>query len=72
VLFLGFRRVNRYTCIVRTIDFDYSLPPELIAQTPAAQRDQARLLVLCRTDGRIAHRTFRDLLEYLRAAMFSF
>ena len=31
-----------------------------------AQRDQARLLVLCRVDGRIAHRSFRDLLEYLR------
>ena len=50
-----------------TADFDYSLPPELIAQTPAAQRDQARLLVLCRADGRMAHRSFRDLLEYLRA-----
>ena len=58
--------MNRYTCIVRTADFDYSLPPELIAQTPAAQREQARLLVLCRADGRIAHRSFRDLLEYLR------
>ena len=51
---------------MRTADFDYSLPPELIAQRPAAQRDQARLLVLCRVDGRIAHRSFRDLLEYLR------
>ena len=57
--------MNRYTCIVRTADFDYSLPPELIAQTPAAQRDQARLLVLCRADGRMAHRSFRDLLDYL-------
>src|SRR6266436_1583009 len=51
---------------MRAVDFDYSLPPELIAQTPAAQRDQARLLVLCRADGRIAHRSFRDLLDYLR------
>jgi len=64
---LGFRQVNRYTCFVRTADFDYSLPSELIAQTPAAQRDEARLLVLCRADGRMAHRSFRDLLEYLRA-----
>ena len=58
--------MNRYTCFVRTADFDYSLPSELIAQTPAAQRDEARLLVLCRADGRMAHRSFRDLLEYLR------
>ena len=51
---------------MRTVDFDYSLPPELIAQSPAAQRDQARLLVLCRADGRMAHRSFWDLLDYLR------
>src|SRR5438093_11586492 len=51
---------------MRAVDFDYSLPPELIAQRPAAQRDQARLLVLCRADGRVAHRSFRDLPEYLR------
>src|SRR3989442_4730922 len=58
--------MNRYTRLVRTADFDYSLPTELIAQIPAAQRDQARLLVLCQADGRMAHRSFRDLLEYLR------
>jgi S-adenosylmethionine:tRNA ribosyltransferase-isomerase len=52
---------------VRTADFDYSLPPELIAQIPAPQRDQARLLVLRRDDGRMAHRRFRDLLGYLHA-----
>ncbi len=58
--------MNRYTCLVRAVDFDYSLPPEQIAQSPAAQRDLARLLVLCRADGRMAHRSFRDLLDYLR------
>ena len=65
-LFLGFQSLNRYTSIVRTADFDYSLPPELIAQSPAPQRDRARLLVLCRDGGRMAHRSFRDLPEYLR------
>ena len=52
---------------MRTGDFDYSLPAELIAQSPAPQRDQARLLVLCRADGRIDHRSFRDITEYLSA-----
>ena len=51
---------------MRTADFDYELPPELIAQAPAPQRDQSRLLVLHRDSGRIEHRHFRDLLEYLR------
>ena len=47
-------------------DFDYPCPAELIAQHPAPERSASRLLVLGRTDGRIAHRTFRafpDLLE---------
>jgi S-adenosylmethionine:tRNA ribosyltransferase-isomerase len=50
---------------MRTADFDYELPPELIAQAPAPQRDQSRLLVLHRDSGRLEHRHFRDLLEYL-------
>ncbi|MGH9197070.1 MAG: S-adenosylmethionine:tRNA ribosyltransferase-isomerase, partial [Acidimicrobiia bacterium] len=41
-------------------DFDYSLPPELIAQHPVSPRDAARLMVIDRTSGTIAHRTFRD------------
>jgi S-adenosylmethionine:tRNA ribosyltransferase-isomerase len=45
-------------------DFDYSLPPELIAQTPASGRDQSRLLVLDRARGHITHRRFFDLPEY--------
>ena len=52
--------------VMKTSDFDFVLPPELIAQTPALQRDQSRLLVLRRDSGQIAHRRFRDLLEYLR------
>ena len=52
---------------MRTSDFDYTLPHELIAQKPTEERDQSRLLVLQRPDGRIAHRRFADLPEYLRA-----
>ena len=52
----------------RTGDFDYFLPEERIAQTPAEPRDASRLLVLDRNraDGRLEHRTFRDLTDYLR------
>ncbi|MBI5386074.1 MAG: tRNA preQ1(34) S-adenosylmethionine ribosyltransferase-isomerase QueA [Verrucomicrobia bacterium] len=52
---------------MRTADFDYPLPPELIAQEPAPQRDQSRLLVLHRSDGRMEHRHFTDLPGHLRA-----
>ena len=52
---------------MRASDFDFSLPPELIAQTPARQRDQSRLLVLERASGKVSHRNFPDILEYLRA-----
>jgi S-adenosylmethionine:tRNA ribosyltransferase-isomerase len=51
---------------VRTSDFHYDLPPELIAQSPAARRDASRLLVLNRAAARIEHRRFSDLLDYLR------
>jgi len=51
---------------VRTADFHFDLPPELIAQAPAAQRDGSRLLTLDRTSGKIQHRFFPDLLEFLR------
>jgi S-adenosylmethionine:tRNA ribosyltransferase-isomerase len=53
---------------VRLSDFDYVLPEELIAQHPAAPRDSARLLVLHRAGGRIEHRLFRNLPDYLRPA----
>lgn len=48
-------------------DFDYDLPPELIAQTPIEPRDASRLLVVPRTGDDFAHRRFGDLPEYLRA-----
>lgn len=46
-------------------DFDFHLPPELIAQAPLPVRDQSRLLVLDKQDGRLAHRSFRDIVDYL-------
>ena len=46
-------------------DFDYSLPEELIAQTPLANRPSSRLLVLDKETGAVEHRTFRDILDYL-------
>lgn len=49
---------------MRAADFDYELPPELIAQTPEPRRDQSRLLVLNRGAEELAHRRFADLLEY--------
>ncbi|HEY3376706.1 MAG TPA: tRNA preQ1(34) S-adenosylmethionine ribosyltransferase-isomerase QueA [Armatimonadota bacterium] len=51
---------------MRIADFDYDLPEELIAQHPVVPRDASRLLVMQREGGRIAHRGFRDLPEYLR------
>jgi S-adenosylmethionine:tRNA ribosyltransferase-isomerase len=52
---------------MRTADFNFDLPPDLIAQTPAPTRDASRLLVLSRASGKIEHRTFRDILEFFRA-----
>ena len=51
---------------MRTSDFDYHLPPELIAQTPIEPRDSSRLLVMHRDTDLLEHRQFPDLLEYLR------
>ncbi|HEY3862617.1 MAG TPA: tRNA preQ1(34) S-adenosylmethionine ribosyltransferase-isomerase QueA [Verrucomicrobiae bacterium] len=52
---------------MRAADFDYNLPPELIAQTPAPARDESRLLVLRRAENQITHRHFRDLPEFFSA-----
>ncbi len=51
---------------MKTTDLDYTLPEELIAQTPVEPRDSSRLLVLHRADGRLEHRIFRDIGNYLR------
>ncbi|GAB4503164.1 MAG: tRNA preQ1(34) S-adenosylmethionine ribosyltransferase-isomerase QueA [Anaerolineales bacterium] len=46
---------------MRLADFDYSLPPDRIAQTPIEPRDASRLMVLHRDTGEVEHRIFRDL-----------
>ena len=51
---------------MKTSDFYYDLPEELIAQTPLQQRDTSRLLHLDRVSGAIEHRHFYDILDYLK------
>ena len=51
---------------MKTQDFWYDLPEELIAQTPLQQRDASRLLVLDRESGTTEHRHFFDIIEYLQ------
>ena len=49
----------------RTSDADFHLPPDRIAQRPAERRDESRLMVVHRATGRIEHRRFRDVGDYL-------
>jgi S-adenosylmethionine:tRNA ribosyltransferase-isomerase len=64
--------LNKYACATftamsgRVDDYDFALPDELIAQRPAPQREDARMMVLERTQGTIAHRRFEDLPEFVR------
>lgn len=51
---------------MKTSDFTFELPQELIAQTPLRQRDASRLLVLHRETGSLEDRTFADIVGYLR------
>ena len=50
---------------MKTSDFDYELPQELIAQTPAEPRDQSRLLVYHRKDRSVEHKHFFNIIDYL-------
>ncbi len=52
---------------MKTSDFDYDLPQELIAQTPVVPRDSSRLLVIDRERENIEHRVFRNVIDYLEA-----
>jgi S-adenosylmethionine:tRNA ribosyltransferase-isomerase len=52
---------------VRTADFDFELPPELIAQHPAPRRGQSKLLVVHRKQSQIEHRFFPDLPDFLKS-----
>ncbi|MCP4542118.1 MAG: tRNA preQ1(34) S-adenosylmethionine ribosyltransferase-isomerase QueA [Chloroflexi bacterium] len=51
---------------MKTAEFDYELPPGLIAQTPIEPRDTSRLMVVDRRTGEITHRHFYDLIEFLQ------
>lgn len=51
---------------LRTSDFFYDLPSELIAQHPMEQRDASRLMVLNREKGTLSHRYFADIIEFLK------
>mgnify|MGYP002555850392 CR=1 FL=1 len=57
---------ERVETTLKTSDFWYDLPEELIAQTPVEPRDESRLLILDRESGEMRHRVFRDILEELR------
>ena len=52
--------------LLKTHDFYYDLPEELIAQTPLERRDASRLMTLDRKTGEVTHRHFYDLLELLQ------
>lgn len=52
---------------MKTSDFDFNLPEELIAQTPLKDRASSRLLVLDKCDGSIEHRVFKDIVDYLNS-----
>ena len=54
---------------MRSVDLEYDLPRELVAQHPAEPRDASRLLVYCRASGELRHRTFSDLPDELRSEL---
>ena len=51
---------------LRTSDYDFMLPEELIAQDPLADRSSSRLLVMDKQTGETAHHTFREIVDFLR------
>jgi S-adenosylmethionine:tRNA ribosyltransferase-isomerase len=51
---------------MRTADFNFLLPPELVAQTPAPKRDESRFMILRRVDGLVEHRKFGDVPNHFR------
>jgi len=53
--------------VVKIEDFDYEIPPHLIAQHPLEPRDASRLMVISRAEGKIEDRRFRDIADYLRS-----
>ena len=59
-------RNERVETSLSTEDFYYDLPEELIAQSPSEERDGCRLMVLDKETGKIEHKIFRDVVDYLR------
>lgn len=51
---------------MKVSDFNYNLPEELIAQTPIQKRDESRLMVLDKTNQKIEHKVFKDILDFLK------
>jgi len=56
---------ERIATDLKTSDFYYDLPEELIAQSPSAERDMCRLMVIDRKSGSIEHKVFKDIIDYL-------
>ena len=56
---------ERIATDLKTSDFYYDLPEELIAQSPSAERDMCRLMVIDRESGTIDHKVFKDVIDYL-------
>ena len=56
---------TRISTSLKTEDFYYDLPEELIAQVPSAERDGCRMMVLSKNSGDIEHKIFRDIIDYL-------
>ena len=52
--------------MMKTSDFNFDLPQELIAQDPLEDRSSSRLMVLNKESGEITHRIFHDITEYLQ------
>ena len=55
---------------MKTSDFYYDLPEELIAQTPIEPRNASRLMVLNKETGEVEHKIFKDLTDYLNPGDF--
>ena len=63
---IPFAFLKKRGTILKTSDFWYDLPEELIAQTPLQKRDASRLMVLDRETGAVTHRHFYDIADYLK------
>ena len=59
---------ERIATDLKTSDFYYDLPEELIAQSPSEVRDMCRLMVVDSKSGEIKHKIFKDIIDYLEPA----